>query len=551
MSPGFTAIIAALEDLAAYNGPWRVMRQETPLLHARLKELRERERRLDDVLLVALVGGSGVGKSTLLNALAGDKIAETSEMRPCTSVPTVYHPPGMQFSLSHLPGVRHVPRSALEHIALIDTPDSDTIVTTHRAIVEQVLQECDLILLCADSEKYLDYATWSLLEPLRGIRAMVCVETRVRRADDAVRNDWLTRLKEQGFEISGYFCVNALRAFDRKVAWTAPSPEEFDFAALEDFLRHKLDRERVSRIKTSNAVGLLAQTIRRLQDRLGRERNSLAHLSQVIDQHSQALVATLVRQVAFGVSAEPHIWVHALGREVSIRVKGGIGSVFKIVEWLHSLPYRLPNWFTLSPIPFSDEATGRMFLFPLTTSIAGDSKVPEPLSDAYQALHSDLRLHFVKAGFEIAEAPSLDPFVKDIEKQLRAIFTGPVQEGLTKRARILSSWPIMVLLDGLPLTLLGYVAWLTIVAFWRGDFLTGPTLLHTGVIFVLLVMAELTCFSLCVRFLAWTARYKGLRLLKQALAAPHLAFKKERDVLAEAERLLQTIEELQREIGSQ
>ena len=113
MSTGLSGIISTLESLAGYEGPWRPLRGETALLRTRLAELREREQRLDDVLLVALVGGSGVGKSTLLNALAGDQIAETSEMRPCTSLPTVYHPPGMRLTLSNLSGVRHVGGSDL------------------------------------------------------------------------------------------------------------------------------------------------------------------------------------------------------------------------------------------------------------------------------------------------------------------------------------------------------------------------------------------------------------------------------------------------------
>ena len=56
MSTGLPGIIRTLETLAEYDGPWRVFRGETVLLRARLDELREREHRLDDVLLVALVG---------------------------------------------------------------------------------------------------------------------------------------------------------------------------------------------------------------------------------------------------------------------------------------------------------------------------------------------------------------------------------------------------------------------------------------------------------------------------------------------------------------
>jgi len=103
--------VRKLRRLAEYAGPWRPLREEAPRLQARVAELRERETRLDELLVVALVGGSGVGKSTLLNAIAGDQLAQTSEFRPCTATPTVYHPPGARFEAGDW---RMVSGSALE-----------------------------------------------------------------------------------------------------------------------------------------------------------------------------------------------------------------------------------------------------------------------------------------------------------------------------------------------------------------------------------------------------------------------------------------------------
>src|ERR1700677_3523364 len=48
------------------------------------------------ILLIVFMGGTGVGKSTLLNALAGGAVAQASFARPTTRDPVVYYHESMK-----------------------------------------------------------------------------------------------------------------------------------------------------------------------------------------------------------------------------------------------------------------------------------------------------------------------------------------------------------------------------------------------------------------------------------------------------------------------
>jgi energy-coupling factor transporter ATP-binding protein EcfA2 len=124
------------------------------------RRIRRRLSLLEQTVLVAVAGGTGSGKSSLINAIVGTEVLDVGPLRPTTAVAVALIPspsePGLALLLDQLGVVRTAVSSPYPWLALIDLPDTDSVMLDHRSLVDRLLPHLDAVLWVLDPEKYRD-----------------------------------------------------------------------------------------------------------------------------------------------------------------------------------------------------------------------------------------------------------------------------------------------------------------------------------------------------------------------------------------------------------
>jgi len=148
---------------------------------------------LDAPLLAVVGGATGGGKSTLVNSLARAPVSQAGVVRPTTRSPVlICHPAdtrwfrsGARLSTFTRPAGRRVTdpyrldvvvAPALPPgLALLDTPDLNSVVETHREVAAPLLAAADLWLFVTTASRYADAVPWQFLQEARDRGAVVAV----------------------------------------------------------------------------------------------------------------------------------------------------------------------------------------------------------------------------------------------------------------------------------------------------------------------------------------------------------------------------------------
>jgi hypothetical protein len=202
-----------------------------------------RLRQMDAPLLMVVGGSTGAGKSTLVNSLVGERVSEPGVLRPTTRAPVlVCHPGDVRWFEDDriLPGLartsggpaaegglRLVASDRLPPgLALLDSPDIDSVVTANRALAGQLLAAADSWLFVTTAARYADAVPWDLLHAARDRgTALSLVLNRVPEGAEAEIVPHLRRmLAERGLEGTELLVVPEAALEDERLPADALAP---------------------------------------------------------------------------------------------------------------------------------------------------------------------------------------------------------------------------------------------------------------------------------------------------------------------------------------
>jgi hypothetical protein len=202
-------------------------------------------------VIAALVGGTGVGKSQLFNALIGREEASPTSgaERLKTKHPVIARRPAEAALLPEFGvGEVHFIDAPTPWLALADTPDLDGMDPRHREITEHVIELADIVVFVVSPEKRANFALLEEVRAWAGRKRWFFVLNQVDTVAgeiDAVRADFDRRLRELEFvpDDASRFLISAL------------APQRWDFARLRETLLRERPREAAAALAVDAVLG--------------------------------------------------------------------------------------------------------------------------------------------------------------------------------------------------------------------------------------------------------------------------------------------------------
>ncbi len=493
--------------------------------------------RFERKLVVTIVGPSGSGKSSLLNALAGvDDLSPIGHQRPTTHQLIVFSADRNDagqllegFDREIVETRSNAAADRFEHVLLIDTPDTDsTAFRKHIPIVEQVITKSDMLICVFDAENpkrrdHVDFLA-PFIRKFSG-ESLVCVLNKCDRLDepelkDQIVPDFLEHIR-LGWRLPAnrVFCISARRNL-KDPHWDAAAGPKHDFDQFEELKQlvvNTIDRaEYVIDRRIENAQHLRDFVFEQSQNQLLKNRAALADAAgRIAFAEKNALGDAIAGMQAYGSKQFIGLnvvvyqklaqhWVGPMGWMIAIWARllifgSGIMAVLRFGRPLRQVLN------TLSALRRSSQ----------TQSAIVDPENDQQTEGAFRNYRivvlqhwSEIAGSLIKGGFDgsirkVEDALSGTDGFKD---RLASIWTDALDTEIEDLTGRLSGLPLQILFNIPAVGILGYCGWLTLRNFFTGSYLSGDFFMHAFWAIGLILFLSFFILQLFVRAAAGSKR---------------------------------------------
>ena len=266
----------------------------------------------DHPFLIVLMGAFNTGKTSIINALLGQKILETGATPTTTRITILRHGPSVQRSGAGEVESLFYPVPLLERVSLVDTPGLESIFRDHDAATRKFLHRADIVMLVMLATQAMSASSLEYLGSLRAYgKRIIIVVNLIDLVEPDERDTLKNFIAEQsklglGF-VPEIWLVSAREALQANE--TTPRKDELwqasGFAQIEAYIdnalgdaarvRQKLETPiQIARNVTAVATGL----VREQQNALDDYRRAAANVRAQIDSATREQDTTIQQTIS-------------------------------------------------------------------------------------------------------------------------------------------------------------------------------------------------------------------------------------------------------------
>lgn len=334
-------LVRRLRQWSEGDSSWEPLNQSRALVRRLLVRLETLRVRLEAPLVVATFGGTGTGKSSLVNALVGTECTKSGRERPTTRRPILISHPDAELETLNLPldqfDIERIDSAVLRDVVIIDCPDPDTNEAetsgSNLETLRRMLPHCDVLIYTSTQQKYRSARVVDELDVAAAGCRLIFVQTHADNDSD-IRDDWRKLLADR-YEVPDLFFVDSVRALQEQQAGQRPGG---DFARLQDLLNTRLAAVQRVQIRRANLLDLAAATVARCREQIGQHEPALAGLEKAIVDHQAKLSQEMSSELRKQLETSRHLWEQRiLSRVTSLWGASPFSSLLRLYSGLGAL----------------------------------------------------------------------------------------------------------------------------------------------------------------------------------------------------------------------